>query len=170
MVAIVVILAATVSVFTLGFTDDINQSSPLVGQSTGTLEPNPSGSGSDNGFVRIRHVAGDTIQTDDMEIVVDATDVCGKRGRLVNLPVDGYSGNAIGSTNIEGDDIFDGRPPYFGGPEYSALHETEYVAGKEILFRIPNTDCPVRNGEEVIVRVVHTPTNSVVIEQTLTAT
>lgn len=170
MVAIVMILAATVSVFTLGFTDDINQSSPLVGQSTGTLEPNPSGSGSDNGFVRIRHVAGDTIQTADMEIAVDATDACGKRGRLVNLPVDGYSGNAIGSTNIEGDDIFDGRPPYFGGPEYSALHETEYVAGKEILFRIPNIDCPVRNGDEVVVRVVHTPTNSVVIEQTLTAT
>lgn len=170
MVAIVVILAATMSVYGLGFADDITQPGPLVGQSSGTLEPNPPGSGSDNGFVSIRHVAGDTIQTANMEIVVDATDACGKRGRLVNLPVDGYSGNAIGSTNIEDDDIFDGRPPYFGGPEYSALQETEYAAGDEILFRIPNNDCPVRNGDKVIVRVVHTPTNSVVIEDTLTAT
>jgi FlaG/FlaF family flagellin (archaellin) len=111
MVAIVVILAATVSVFALGFTDEANQPGPVVGQSTGTLEPNPPGSGSDNGFVRIRHVASNTIQTADMETVVDATDACRNWGRLVNIPVDGYSGNAIGSTNIEGDDIFDDDHP-----------------------------------------------------------
>jgi FlaG/FlaF family flagellin (archaellin) len=170
MVAVVVILAATISVFVLGFTEETTEAGPIVGQSAGILEPNPPGSGSDNGFVRVRHMAGDTVQTADMEIVVDATDACGKQARLVNLPVDGYSGNAIGSTNIEGDDVFDERPPYFGGPEYSAIHETEYMAGEEILFRIPNNDCSVRSGDEVIVRVVHTPTNSVVIKETLTAT
>ncbi|MDZ7745976.1 MAG: archaellin/type IV pilin N-terminal domain-containing protein [Halobacteriales archaeon] len=36
-VAIVVVLAATVSIFALGFTDDINQPGPLVTQSSGEL-------------------------------------------------------------------------------------------------------------------------------------
>ena len=164
-----VILATTVSVFALGFVDDVSQPAPVVGQSAGTLEPNPPGTGSDSGLVSIRHEAGDTIRTVDMKVIVDATDACGKRGRLVNLPVDGYGGKAIGAVNIEGDDIFDERPPYFGGPEYSALHRATYSAGDEIRFRIPNTDCQIRDGDRVTVRVVHTPTNSVIIKRTLTA-
>jgi flagellin-like protein len=168
LVAIVVVLAATISVLALGFTEKTTETGPVVGESTGTLESN--GAGSDNGFVRIRHVAGDSIQTSNMEVVVDATAACGKHGRLVNLPVDGAGGNAIGENNIEGDDIFDERPPYLGGPDKSALHEPEYASGEAILFRIPNSDCPLQNGDQVTVRVVHTPTSSVVIEETLTAT
>jgi flagellin-like protein len=167
LVAIVVVLAATISILALGFTEETTKAGPIVGQSTGTLESN--GAGNDNGFVRIRHVAGDPVQTSNMEVVVDATAACEKHGRLVNLPVDGFGGNAIGDSNIEGNNIFDERPPYFGGPEKSALHDSEYVAGEELLFRIPNSDCPLQDGDQVTVRVVHIPTNSVVIKETLTA-
>lgn len=161
LVAVVVVLAATVSVFALGFLEDTNDPGPVVGQSSGTLESN--GVGSDNGFVQITHVAGDTIRTANIEIAVDATAACGKRGRLVNLPVQ----NRIRNSNSEGDDVFDNS--FQGLPDGSALENQRYASSDTIDFRIPNTDCPVRNGDRVTVRVVHLPTNSIVIEETLTA-
>ena len=167
MVAIVVILAATISVFALGFTDETNQPGPIVGQSSGELVPQD---GSDDGIVRINHVAGDTIQVSNMEAVVDASDACGKQGRLVNLPVPS-SGNDIDQSNIEGDDIFDQRAYGFDAvPGPNAIHRSEYVAGEQIAFRITGGPCSINRGDEITVRVVHTPTNSVAIKETLTAT
>ncbi|MBB6646088.1 type IV pilin [Halobellus sp. MBLA0160] len=167
MIAVVVILAATVSVFALGFTDEVNQSSPVVGQSSGELVPQD---GSDDGIIRVTHVAGDTIQLSDMEVIVDASDACGKRGRLVDLPVPS-GGNDIEQSNIEGDDIFDQRAYGFDAvPGPNAIHNPEYAAGEEIAFRITGGSCPITQGDEITVRVVHLPTNSIVIEETLTAT
>jgi FlaG/FlaF family flagellin (archaellin) len=167
MVAIVVILAATISVFALGFTEDANQPGPIVGQSSGELVPQD---GSNDGIVRITHVAGDTIQVSNMEVVVDASDACGKQGRLVNLPVPS-GGNDIDQSNIEGDDIFDQRAYGFDAvPGPNAIHRSEYAAGEQIAFRITGGPCSITQGDEITVRVVHTPTNSVVIKQTLTAT
>jgi len=119
--------------------------------------------------VRITHRGGDTLRVDDIEIVVDAADACGKRGRLVGLPVDGFGGNAIGSSNIEGDDIFDERPSYLDGPDPGALGQSTYTSGDRLRFRIPARDCSIDDGAHVTVRVVHTPTNAVVIKRTLTA-
>lgn len=166
MVAIVVILAATISVFTLGFIDEADQPGPIVGQSSGELVPQ---SGSDDGIVRIIHVAGDTVRVSDMEVVVDASDACGKRGRLVDLPVPS-GGNDIDQSNIEGDDIFDQRAYGFDAvPGPNAIHRSKYTAGEQIAFRITGGPCSITPGDEVTVLVVHTPTNSIVIEETLTA-
>ncbi|WP_244605386.1 type IV pilin [Halorhabdus rudnickae] len=165
LVAIVVILAATLSVLVLGFTDEANQPGPIVGQSTGTLEPNPPGSGSDNGFVRIRHMAGDTIRMSDTEVVVDATAACGKRSRIVDLPIED---SRLSNSNYEGADIFDNS--FAGLPDGSALERQKYASGDVISFRIPQTDCIITGRETITVRVIHTPTNSVVITKTLTAT
>lgn len=161
MVAIVVILAATVSVFALGFTENINQPGPIVGQSSGELVPQV---GFGGGTVRINHLAGDTIQVSNMEVVVDASDTCSKQSRIVNLPAE--SGDRITDSNYNGDDIFDQS---FGSlPDGSALLSQEYSAGDVIIFRL-DAECPLNSGDTVTVRVVHTPTNSVVIKETLTA-
>lgn len=166
LVAIVVILAATVSVFAFGFIEDVNQPGPIVGQSSGELVPQD---GSDDGIVRINHIAGDTIQVSNMEIIVDASDACGKQGRLVNLPVPS-GGNDIDQSNIEGDDIFDQRAyGYDAVPGPNAIHRSEYTVGEQIAFRITGGPCPIHQGDEITVRVVHTPTKSVVITETLTA-
>lgn len=167
LVAVVVVVAATVSVLALGYAEETTRPGPVVAESSGSLEPNDGGS--DTGIVTLRHVAGDPVRTSEMVVRVDATDACGKRGRLVDLPVDGAGGNAIADSNIDGDDVFDERPPYLGGPRLSALHEPRYAAGEELRFRIPDTDCPIRAGDRVTVRVVHTPTNSLVTERTLVA-
>lgn len=167
MVVVVVILAATVSVFALGFTDEVKQPSPVVGQSSGELVPQD---GSNDGIIRITHVAGDTIQVSNMEVLVDASDACGKQGRLVDLPVPS-SGNDIDQSNIEGDDIFDQRAYGFDAvPGPNAIHGSKYAAGEEIAFRITGGSCSITQGDEITVRVIHLPTNSIVIKETLTAT
>jgi flagellin-like protein len=167
MVAVVVILAAVISTFVLGLGEKVEDPGPNVGQSSGDLEANAAGN--DNGIVRLRHVAGDVIEVADMEVAVDASSACDKRGRLVALSLDETSG--IQDGNVEGDDIFDQRPMSFHPlDDHGALEQSEFSAGERLQFRIPNNKCALSVGDEVTVRVVHVPTNSIVIEEELTAT
>lgn len=164
MVAITVILAAVVAAFALGVGEGTNEAAPTVGQTTGSLASNDV---SDGGIVRIGHEAGDSIETSNIEIQVDASDPCGKQGRLVSLPVN--TNNAVDSGNIENDNIFDERPLSLAPIDASALHEPEFSAGQELVFRIPNSDCSIRDGDEVLITVIHTQTDTVIFEETLTA-
>ncbi|WP_338739643.1 type IV pilin [Haloplanus salilacus] len=161
LVAVVVILAATISVFVLGVADETNQPGPMVGQSTGELVYNRPGS--NDQIVRITHVAGDRLDVTNLEIAVDATDACGKRSRIVNLPT-----TTLGSANYNGDDIFDYYSPDGGQLDTSA--DGTWRAGETATFRLASTECELGDGDSVTVRVVHTPTESVVIKETLTAT
>lgn len=163
MVAIVVILAATISVFAFGFTDDAGRSGPVVGQSSGELVTQD---GYDGGKVNITHLAGDTLSASDLEIAVDAQDACGKSGRLVNLPASG--GDPVPTSEyVRGDDVFDNSYNSVGGPIGQA--GGQWQAGETATFRIAKTECRLNAGDEITVSVVHTPTNSIVIEKTLTA-
>lgn len=164
-VAIVVILAGTISVITLDFTEDLDDSAPIIGQSSGKfVEQN----GNSGGIVNITHIAGDNTRVADLEVVVDAE--CGgdgveKQGRLVDLPV--TTGNRIDSAQIRGDNIFDQRSlNRFGG---GALLQQQYSSGDTIIFRIPANKCDITPGDTVAVRIVHEPTNSIIVKRTLTA-
>jgi flagellin-like protein len=163
LVAVVVVLASTVSVVAFGFADDVARPGPVVGESTGTFVEQDGDTG---GIVRLTHVAGDTIQVSDIEVAVDA-DCSGttRRGRLVGLPA--TTGNDIDDDQIEGANIFDQRSlNRFGG---GALLQRSYSAGDTIVFRIPASKCDIDDGATVGVRVVHTPTNAVVIDRELRA-
>ncbi|WP_309484930.1 type IV pilin [Halorhabdus salina] len=163
LVAIVVILAATVSVFALGFADDSTQPGPIVGQSSGELiSDQPTGKRTDQ-IVRLTHIAGDDLDVSKLEIAVDATDACGKQSRIVNLPT-----NTLGSANYDGDNIFDYYSP--DGGELDTSADGIWSAGETATFRIKSGGCKLNSGDTITVRVVHTPTNAVVIEQTLSAT
>jgi len=167
MVAIAVILAAVLSVFALGFTEDVDDAAPVVGQSSGALE---NGSSNDKQIVTIRHIAGDTVAVENMEVAVGVTCRGGtKRGRLVDLPLQSNTISYGSNENIEGDDIFDTR--IGGGPdvELAALTRESFQAGDKIEFRIPDNKCAIPQGGTVTVRVIHVPTNAVVITQELTA-
>jgi len=173
MVAVAVILAATISVFVLGFGEEVEETAPVVGQSSGTFE---NGTNSEKQIVTIRHVAGDDIPVKEMEVAVSATCRGGetKRGRLVKLPVDGQYGRAIGDANVDGDKIFSKKAEYFASAwDLGALNEESFAAGDKIEFRIKKSDgdvgCTVPQGGTVTVRVVHIPTDAIVIEQELTA-
>ena len=164
LVAIVVILAATISVLALGFTDEANQPGPIVGQSSGELVTQD---GNEGGKVSITHIAGDTLSASNLKIAVNAQEACEKSGRLVNLPASG--GDPVPTSEyVRGDDVFDNSYNSVGGPIGQA--GGQWQAGETATFRIAKTECRLNAGDEITVSVVHTPTNSVVIKETLTAT
>ena len=170
LVAVTVVLAAVLSVATLGFAKKLDDTAPVIGQSDGEFVPQ---NVFDGGIVRIRHVAGDVVRVSEIEVVVSAD--CGgdgteKHGRLVKLPA--TSGDRPQSDNIEGDDIFDGSPGSLtesGADDTGALVTDEFRPGDVIVFRIAGGDCDLQPGDTVTVRVVHTPSNAVIIQQQLIA-
>ncbi|MFC7077467.1 type IV pilin [Haloarcula halophila] len=167
LVAVVVMLASTVSVVTLGFPSQVGEPAPVVAQSSGQLVRDVTGPGGRyDQVVNITHEAGDTIQVEHVEVAVDATDACGKRGRLVDLPDE-----AVGSgspNHIEGDHIFDYHSPE-GGALDPTTGDTAFSAGDTIRFRLTNGACSLADGDRITVRIVHTPSGAVVVEKTLTA-
>ena len=82
MVAIVVVLAATISVFFFGVTEDLSEAAPNAAQTSGEFEPGASAQ-----RVRITHIAGKSVPAEELEIVVRVSgpDVDAE-ARLVNLP------------------------------------------------------------------------------------
>lgn len=174
MVAVVVVLGATISVFAFTFLDSVDDPAPNIAQTSGAFVPQD---GDDGGIVQITHEAGDSVRVSDIEIAVRAACAGGtKQGRIVNLPAG--SGNDIDESDgqIEGDNIFDERSLTTISNKVSGvddggalLHNEAYDAGETILFRIPSGDCTLESGSEVSVRVVHTPSEAVIIEQELTA-
>jgi FlaG/FlaF family flagellin (archaellin) len=153
-------------VFVLDVGEETTEAGPVVGESSGAFEAFQSNS--DEQIVRIRHISGDSIPTAELEVVVDASDACGKRGRIATLPLGSVgASNTISAGNVEGDDIFDNG---FGAVNHGALDEETFGAGSVIRFRIAKGDCSVARDEALVVRIIHTPTNSVVISEQLTAT
>lgn len=173
LVAVVVILAATLSVFALGMTGEESQPGPVVGESSAELVRDRPGA--DDQVVRITHVAGDPVAVSEMEVAVRA---CGKRARIVDLPAPTTRSAStptyfpFDDGNFEGDEelLSEGTV----GQTWSAgvLHEDTtdtFAGGTSFEFRITNGACSLNAGDRVDVRVVHTPTNTVFIEKQLTA-
>jgi flagellin-like protein len=170
MVAITVILTATISIFVLGFTEDLNDTAPVVGQTSGEFVP-----GADEQEVLITHVAGDSVAVENMEIVVRATgpDVDSET-RLVNLPAEGSD---IDSVNIEGDTGIISEGPGESGPsdpnqviiEDYPTDDDLWAAGETIQFEINVGGADFRespNGpvaDELEVTIVYTDTDSTAI-------
>lgn len=168
LVAVVVVLAATVSVFVLDIGDGVESEAPVVSQSSGELRADAAGS--DDQTVRLTHQVGDTLRVRNLEIAVDAERACGKSGRLVNLPAPGGDPQPT-STYVRGDDLFDNSANSVTGPigEDGVTVDGTWSAGETATFRIANGACSLSPGERITVRVVHTPSGAVLIEQVLTA-
>lgn len=172
MVATVVILAATVSVFALDFGERINQPAPNVVDTTGEFvidEP----SAFNNQIVRITHRGGDSVAVEKIEIVVRASgpDV-NTKARLVNLP--SASSSRLLNENInKNDDLIDQG---FGSAELIVDDGVDsWSAGTTIEFRINTGEngADFREGEspdadELEVIIIHTPSNAIISENTFT--
>lgn len=177
MIGIVIILASVVSVFTFGLTERLDDPTPVTGQTTGEFEV---GSGVDEQIVRIDHVAGDQIDVENIEIVVEATGPSLEtRARLVDLPTDDFFDTAIGSTNIEGDDrLIDER---FSAPNQVIVpvDSNDWTTGDTIQFRIavqgadfrresdPNFN-EDREANKLEITIIHIPSNSILSEHQFT--
>lgn len=157
MAAITIALGSGVSAYMLGLTSGLDEEAPTIGQTSGALEA------VDGGYqVRILHVAGDVVTVSGLEVIVDATDACGKRARLVGLPTD-----RIGPDDVEGASIFSPA-----GLEAGALGtggDGEWSAGERLQFGIDGDRCEIEPGESVTVRVVHVPSDAVLVRADIPA-
>jgi len=174
-VAIVVILAATVSVAFLGITENITEPAPIVADTTGKFE---AGAGGDDQIVRITHVAGDSIKVENIEIIVRAsgpdTDLP-TEARLVNLPGDGYFSRSLADQNIQGNKDLISQS--FETDDQIIVVEDSNIwkAGDTIQFRIKKTggadfsESPSGpRADKLEVVIVHTGSNSIISEHTFT--
>ena len=181
MVAIVVLLAAAISVSFLDVTEDLREPAPNVADTTGEFDVGADGFQS-NQIVRITHLAGDSVDIKEIKIIVRASGPGSnlpKEARLVNLPSDGSD---ISEKNIDGQSgLIDKTSNPIGGAGPPNLLITSqdsdvWSAGKTIQFRIPTggadfRDPPVDSDNEadtLEVVIVHTPSNSVLSEHTFT--
>jgi len=173
MVAIVVIIAAVISVSSFGFLGNLRDPAPNIAAASGDLTTQ---SGNGGGIVLLTHKGGDSVRVADLEIGVRAECKSGtKRGRIVNLPAGSENAIRASDGQIEGDNIFDesylktidnGVDRVNDG---GALLKNRYSASSTILFRIPKSKCELTPGSEVSVQVVHTPSQSVILRKQMTA-
>ena len=180
MVAVLIVLAAAISVTFLGVTEDINEPAPNVADTTGEFELETDAFQSEQ-IVRITHIGGDRVAVEEIEIIVRASgqDV-DTEVRLVDLPAEDWSIND--SNNMQGDeDLIDSRSRSPGG---AMIQNQVIVSGDSnvwsatntIQFRIKQTaadfrDPPVASNpeaDELEVIIVHTPSNAVISEHTFT--
>lgn len=172
LVGLTLLLAASVSVAAVGVAGDLTNPAPTVSQASGEYDRYAAGGGRyTEQVIRITHEAGDTLTVSDLELAVDASDACGKAGRLVNFPIEGDDPRPA-SRYVRGDDIFDNSANSVEGPigTGDVDDDGEWSAGETVQFRLSTSECPLASGEEVTVRVVHVPTESVVIKAPIRAT
>ena len=174
MVAIVVVIAASVGWVGLGFSEQLREPAPNVAESNGELRTQE---GYDGGVVRITHVAGDSVQVSNIEIAVtvDGTEET-QRARIQNLPATAVNFGFEGFSNAnleQGDESFISKGTYSSTWDIGALHETNsntLSAGSSFEFRINGyTGIELSSGDRVTVRIIHTPSDSIIIRQDLTA-
>jgi len=162
MIAITIVLGVTLIFFATAF--EMQEPAPFVAHSSGELVRK---GGADETFedqrVYIYHNGGDSVKMSEVEIVVDATKCCGMKDRIVNLPT---TTNKIDSQNLAEDSGLITKTPGYGG---GAISEDYFSTGENLWFRINNGKCPLEKGDQITVKIIHTPTNTIVIEETLTA-
>jgi flagellin-like protein len=183
LVAVVVIIAATISVLVLGFGENVQDPGPVVGQSTGDLEPID---GSSGGIITVTHVAGDPVEVENMEVIVDASDACGKRTRVTNLPASFsgqyYPARQLDESNFQEnkDLLAEGFVPRFNQEKWDArlLMDTKndpttvdntFDAGDSFQLRIAKgSGCNLNTGDQVGISIVHTQSNSIILSKDFT--
>lgn len=170
-VVISIILAATVSAFTLGVTEDLNEPAPNVADTTGEFNP-----GASNQIVRLTHIAGDSIKVENIEIIVRASGPgVNEEVRLVNLPGDGFFSGSLEDSNIDGNDNLISQS--FESTEIIVVDDTNvWSSGRTIKFEINANNGPGSadfrenpigpDADKLEVVIVHKPSNSILSEHT----
>jgi FlaG/FlaF family flagellin (archaellin) len=170
MAAVAIILAASIGAFVLGFGEETREPAPNVAETTGefAVAP-PDENAGGNQIVRITHVAGESVNVEDIEIAVTAIGPSlDTEARLVDLPAEGGS---IDEKNLEGNK---GLVDESGNPSPRVIVDDDsnlWTAGDTIEFRINTGGADFRPGgdaDELEVSIVHVPSNAIIFEDTFT--
>jgi flagellin-like protein len=166
MVAVVVVLASVVFVFTTGIADDSPEKAPSAQFSVDEIVAGCTGCGPDDQVVEVTHTSGNPVEMRNMEIKITFDDHP-EDTRLVNFPVQNSGCNNIEARNYEGDEIYDEGCGGISGVIRG--DEQRWAAGKSLSFRIAKSDLTLSPRDEVSLVLVHTESNSIVFEKTVTA-
>lgn len=122
------------------------------------------GCGPADQVVRLSHRNGDPLPMADLEFVVAVPDR--NPARLVDLPL---PTNCLRDGHVEGPDLFDGRCGRVGGSLTAVGSDADgtWSAGEAVRFRLQKSAVRLSPDDDVTVRIVHTPSDSVVTERTV---
>jgi len=152
MVAITVILAAVIGAFVL----DIGGSQEVTPQSQISISPDSdfdadSTASSGNEIFNVDHSGGDTIQSDEIKLVIRNTD-----GDEITSFSDIQSGTTSSSPALE---ITSGASSYSTGDRFTVAKES---AG--------DISSNIDNDQRIQIQLIHTPSDAVLTESTITTT
>jgi len=165
-VAIVVILSATASVAVLGLTENLTEPAPIIGDTTGEFDAG------NTQIVRITHVVGDSINVENIEIIVRASGPDGRlpaEVRLVDLPgdyTDFCGGGVLNKRNLQGD-IYLIKRGCAPNQVITDGDSNTWSSGTTIQFQIRSglADFSAGGGaDELEIVILHTESNAIISE------
>lgn len=165
LVAIVVVLAATMSVFALGLTEEIRSPPPTVSDSS--AEYLTGSTTCDTDIVRLSHVAGDAVDLSETRTVVRLPDSGGTEATITGFPTDGSTLDA--DEYDDPDNILYSNGCVRGA---AADGDGEWSVGTSFSFKLNSGGGTgdIDPGDTIEVLVVHDPSNAVVVEHSIVVT
>ena len=162
LVAVVVVLAATISVYALGATEEIRSPPPAV--SDLSAEYLTGSTTCDTDIVKLTHRAGDPVDLSETRTIVRLPDSNGKEATITGFPTDGstlnsadyddpsnilYSSGCVGGAAADGD----GR----------------WAVGDSFSFKLNSGGGTgdINPGDTIEVIVVHDPSDAVVVRHSI---
>lgn len=163
-VAIVVVLAASLSPFVLGLAGDVAEPAPNVADSAATYERG-SGYSCDNNVVRLTHNGGDTVRLSETRTVVRLPDSGGKRATITGVPV---SGSSLSAADYSDPDGILTTGSCVGG-EAADGGTGGWSARSSFSFRLSAgaSGGDIDPGDTIEVRVVHEPSDAIIVDHSI---
>lgn len=167
LIALVVVLAA--GVYAAGTAvESLDDPPPSVVAEAEDVTAACAGCGPDDQVVRLSHSGGDAVSLDAVTLAVTLPGH-DRRARVVDLPL---PTNCLPDDHVEGPDLFDGRCGRVSGSltAVGADDDGVWSAGETLSVRLRKSAVHLDPGDEVVVRLVHTPSGTVVTERTAAVT
>jgi len=163
LVGVVAVVGLVLTTLAFGIIADLKPPAPTITDSDARVIAGYDAS--DPATVRMTHLAGDPFPVEEMAITVDATDACGKRAHVRDLPAN--RSTYLDRENVVGDPIVSTVDPPAAEYDPGALIEEQFLVGSS--FELALIDCDVDVGETVTMLVRHEPSSTVVVRSTVVA-
>lgn len=152
MVGIVVLIAIPAGIYAFQVAEPGQEPAPTVKRSDASMTAD---GGVDEQTVSVTHGGGDTIDMENVEIVV-RIDGTGESTRVVDLPT---ANSSLSSSNVNGDSIVNTTFDVSDTPLSTNSTDGEWSAQDELRFQVESSS--LSTGDTVVVTIVHTETNSI---------
>jgi FlaG/FlaF family flagellin (archaellin) len=171
MVSVALLIAAVIGAVVLGLGEETEEPAPVVTAELDRETVSSSTITDGDERIELSHRAGDSVSLDEIRINTEARcfdnallTADTKQGELINLPVGGTDG--IQEENIQDENIFQEGGAGTEDP-LSGSTDTTWESGETLVYHIKKEECSVPDTGTVTVEVIHEPTNSIIVEESL---